>query len=70
MAGNGAGGQDPSGAVNDDVFYAALEAAATARSALKKGGEPDTDRASLLLIDEFRKGILGRVTLDELPAKV
>ena len=53
----------------DENSYAALEAAALARGCLKKGGEPDTDRAALLLIDEFRKGILGKVTLDELPEK-
>lgn len=35
------------------------------RSCLKKGGEPDFSRAANLLIDEFRSGMIGRITLEE-----
>ena len=44
-----------------------LEEVARSRNALKKGGVPDTDKASLLLMDDFRKGQFGRITLDEIP---
>lgn len=37
---------------------------AKARGCLKKGGEPDTDRAAALLLDDLRSGRLGRITLD------
>ncbi|MCD8121520.1 MAG: ribosome biogenesis GTPase YlqF [Clostridiales bacterium] len=36
------------------------------RGCLQKGGEPDCSRAALLVIDDFRSGRLGRITL-ELP---
>jgi len=36
------------------------------RGYLLKGGEIDTERTAVMLIDEFRAGKLGRVTLDEL----
>ncbi|MCD8369347.1 MAG: ribosome biogenesis GTPase YlqF [Clostridiales bacterium] len=36
------------------------------RGCLQKGGEPDCNRAALLVIDDFRSGRLGRITL-ELP---
>ncbi len=34
------------------------------RSCIKKGGEPDFSRAAYLLMDEFRSGIIGRITLE------
>ena len=34
------------------------------RGYLFKGGEPDCDRASAALIDDFRKGKLGKICLD------
>ena len=34
------------------------------RGALKKGGEVDYDKASRLLLDDFRSGRLGRITLE------
>lgn len=43
-----------------------LYAIAAARGALKKGGEPDFERASRILLDDFRSGRLGRITLDRL----
>ncbi|HAV00722.1 MAG: ribosome biogenesis GTPase YlqF [Lachnospiraceae bacterium] len=43
-----------------------LEAVAKARGALLKGGEADIDKAAGLLLDDFRSGRLGRITLDAL----
>ena len=34
------------------------------RGCLKKGGEPDTEKAALLLLDDFRSGRLGRMSLE------
>ncbi|MBR0087382.1 MAG: ribosome biogenesis GTPase YlqF [Lachnospiraceae bacterium] len=42
-----------------------LEQIARIRSCLKKGGEADTDRASGLIIDDFRSGRLGRISLEK-----
>lgn len=42
-----------------------LEAVAVSRAFLLKGGIPDTERASMAVIDDFRKGRLGKITLDE-----
>ena len=44
---------------------AILEDIARARSGLMKGGELDVARASALLLDDFRAGKLGRVTLEQ-----
>ena len=43
---------------------AVLEKIALKRSCLLKGGEPDTDRAALLLLDDFRGLKLGNITLE------
>ncbi|NDO47737.1 ribosome biogenesis GTPase YlqF [Clostridium sp. MD294] len=43
-----------------------LEKIAIARGFKQKGGEPDIDRASKILLDEYRGGKLGNITL-ELP---
>ena len=45
-----------------------LTGIAKARGCIKKGEELDYSKASLLLLDEFRSGKLGRITL-EFPAK-
>ncbi len=37
---------------------------AKARGMLVSGGEPDTERAAAALLDEFRGGKIGRITLD------
>ena len=42
----------------------ALEQIADVRGCLKKGGEPDTQKAADLLLDDFRSGRLGRITLE------
>ncbi|MEZ0536180.1 ribosome biogenesis GTPase YlqF [Caldicellulosiruptoraceae bacterium PP1] len=36
------------------------------RGCIIKGGEIDTQKAALLLLDDFRKGRIGRITLDEI----
>ncbi len=46
-----------------------LEKIAIARGFKQKGGEPDIDRASKILLDEYRGGKLGNITL-ELPEKL
>ena len=43
-----------------------LQKAARKRGFLISGGEPDTERMSRVLLDEYRSGKLGRITL-ELP---
>ncbi len=42
-----------------------LEAVAKSRSFLLKGGVYDIERASTSVVDDFRKGRLGKITLDE-----
>jgi len=39
---------------------------ANARGFRTHGGEPDAKRAAIILIDEFRAGLLGRITLEKL----
>ena len=43
---------------------------AKSRSMLISGGEPDTERAAIALLDEFRGGKIGRITLDIPPKGV
>jgi len=45
--------------------YALLELAAKKRGFLISGGEVDTERMAVILLDEFRGGKLGRITLEE-----
>lgn len=42
-----------------------MAAVARKRGCLKKGGEADTEKAAGLLLDEFRSGILGRITIEK-----
>ena len=44
--------------------YSIMRKIAEARNCLKKGGEPDTDKAAKLLLDDFRSGRLGRISLE------
>ena len=44
-----------------------LEEIAKSRGMLISGGEPDTERAAAALLDEFRGGKIGRITLDDPP---
>ena len=41
-----------------------LEMLARKRGMLISGGEPDAERAAVMLLDEYRAGKLGRITLD------
>jgi ribosome biogenesis GTPase A len=50
-----------------DDGYAMLDKAAAGRGFLLPGGLYDTGRTAAILLDEFRAGKLGRVTLDALP---
>ncbi len=51
--------------VEYDMFvYEVLERIAVARHFIKKGAEPDTERTAVILLDEFRAGLLGRITLE------
>ena len=44
-----------------------LEGIAVIRGCMKKGGQTDTARAAGLLLEDFRSGRLGRITLEEAP---
>ena len=41
-----------------------LEAVAIRRNCIQKGGEPDYSKAAALIIDEFRSGRIGKITLE------
>ena len=41
-----------------------LEQIAKARGCISKGAEPDLTKASAALLDDFRSGKLGRITLE------
>ncbi len=45
--------------------YELLELIARKRGMLLRGGEYDTERAAVMLLDEYRGGRLGRITLDQ-----
>ncbi len=56
--------------INDEMTdYEILEAIGRRRGFLISGGEINTERAAIILMDEFRSGKLGRITL-ELPEGV
>ncbi len=44
-----------------------LSEIAEARGCLKKGGEADTEKAAAILLDDFRSGRIGRMTLEMPP---
>lgn len=48
----------------DDPVKLLLQIAAN-RSCIKKGGELDASKAAALLLDEFRSGAIGRITLEK-----
>jgi ribosome biogenesis GTPase A len=49
---------------NPDPFQV-LESICIARGCLKEGGAPDTLRGAILLLDDFRGGKLGQITLEK-----
>ncbi len=51
-------------AADPTVAYEVLGQIAARRGCMGKGGEPDLDKAASVLMDDFRSGRLGRVTLE------
>lgn len=49
----------------ESVSARILEAIAVNRKMLASGGVPDTERAAIALLDEFRAGKLGRISLEQ-----
>ena len=47
-----------------ETAYQLLEAACRGRGWLLSGGRMDTDRAAALVLDEFRAGKVGKITLE------
>ena len=52
------------GRIDPDEAFASI---AKARGCLRKGGEADTEKAAAILIDEFRKGVFGPLTIEYPP---
>lgn len=53
--------------IADQEPYAVLERIAKSRHCLLRGNELDTEKAALLMLDDFRSGRLGRLTLEYPP---
>ena len=49
---------------SDFLGYELLQQAGKRRGFLLRGGEIDTERMARILLDEFRGGVLGRITLE------
>ena len=56
----------PEGEIYDDPQLA-LEAACKGRGWLISGGRPDVDRAAALVMDEFRAGKAGKISIERAP---
>ena len=56
--------EDKNAAASDDP-YAILESYTRRRNCMGKGGSMDTEKGAVLLLDDFRNGKLGRITLEE-----
>ncbi len=56
--------KDRYGVVYDGDPDTAFEEIARARGLLHKGGAPDTERAAAAVLDDFRKGRLGKIALE------
>ncbi len=54
----------------DEKGFELLKKAAKKRGFLASGGEPDTERMAKILLDEFRGGVLGRISLEKPPGEV
>ena len=54
-------------AVNEMESFELLELIARKRGMLISGGEVNTERAAIMLLDEFRSGAIGRITLERVP---
>ena len=57
--------QNRYGVEETEAATAILEAISIRRGCLKKGGEPDLEKAAGMLLDEFRSGTLGRITIEK-----
>ena len=55
--------------VTDADSYDLLAAIGRKRGMLVSGGEVNTERAAIMLVDEFRSGALGRISLEAPPAR-
>ena len=53
------------GIENPDTPSALLEQIARKRGFILKGNIPDIERASDAILDDFRKGRMGKITLEE-----
>jgi ribosome biogenesis GTPase A len=49
----------------DENPYIVMERIAIARAALQKGGEADINKASRFILEDFRSGKLGRISLEQ-----
>ncbi|MBR4724883.1 MAG: ribosome biogenesis GTPase YlqF [Lachnospiraceae bacterium] len=58
---------DISGIEENEDINEIIRLIAVKRSCIKKGAEPDTEKAAKLIIDDFRSGKLGRLTLENIP---
>ena len=54
-------------AIAEMESYELLERIARKRGMLISGGEANTERAAIMLLDEFRSGAMGRITLERIP---
>ncbi|MDD2235389.1 MAG: ribosome biogenesis GTPase YlqF [Desulfitobacteriaceae bacterium] len=54
--------------INSRTGYQLLEAAGKNRGCIISGGEIDTRRISIILLDEFRGGKMGKISLERPPA--
>lgn len=52
------------GIADEDVAVSMLNKVAESRNCIGKGGEPDMSKAAQILVDDFRSGRLGRITLE------
>lgn len=52
------------GTDTDGVTHVILENIAVKRGCIKKGNEPDYDKAARIVLDDFRSGMLGNITLE------
>lgn len=51
---------------SEDMPWELLERIAKKRGMIQRGGVPDTERAAVMVLDEYRGGKLGKITLDSL----
>lgn len=55
--------------IEDLQMFELFELIGRKRGFLVRGGEIDTDRTASVILDEFREGIIGRITLDRAEAQ-